>query len=484
MNNSVKSQIGRGVFYTAIAKYTGIIVSLCVTAVLSRLLTPSDFGIIAIATVIISFFNIFCDLGFAPAIIQRKDLDKADLNSIFSLTIYVGLFIAIVFFFCAKPISTYYDNATLFLICKWLSINLLFATFNIVPNALLLKAKRFKFIALRTFIVQLFLGIISIITAFNGMGVYSLLINPIGTSVILFVVNYQQNLLCFSSRLGLKSIRKILSFSTYQFLFNLINYFSRNLDNLLIGRYIGLEGLGYYEKSYRLMMLPLSNITNIITPVVHPVLSDYQNQKDKLLMYYVNILKLLAFVGFPLSVILYFSATELVYVVFGNQWTASIPVFKILSLSVWIQILTSTLGSIFQSSNSTKYLFQVGLINTFINVTGIILAIWIYSSMEAVAIGIVITFFFNMVISFWFLLHYVFKKTLWVVLQQMIYPFMLALLLICVFWRISPQMENISNLYSLLIKGSLGVLISILFVQLTGQYNILKVFSYFKYKIK
>lgn len=158
-----------------------------------------------------------------------------------------------------------------------MSVNLFFVTVNIVPSALLYRNKEFKFIAFRTFVVQFLGGFISIIAALNGAGLYALLINPIFSSATLFIVNILRYPQKMKIIFNISSLKIILSYSSYQFLFNLINYFSRNLDKLLIGKYMGMSLLGYYEKSYRLMMLPLQNITYAITPVMHPIFSDFQN---------------------------------------------------------------------------------------------------------------------------------------------------------------------------------------------------------------
>ena len=182
-----------------------------------------------------------------------------------------------------------------------LSVNLFFASANIVPNALLFKAKEFRFIAWRSLGVQIAGGSIAIAAALNRAGLYALIINPILSSILLFIISYRKYPQHLKKTWGLNSIRKIFSFSAYQFLFNMINYFSRNLDKLLIGKYMGMSPLGYYEKSYRLMMLPLQNITHVITPVMHPVFSDYQNDLNRLAVSYEKIIRLLAFIGLPLS---------------------------------------------------------------------------------------------------------------------------------------------------------------------------------------
>ena len=163
---------------------------------------------------------------------------------------------------------------------------------------------------------------------------------------------------------GLQSLRKIFSYSAYQFLFNVICYFSRNLDKLLIGKHMGMSELGYYEKSYRLMMLPLQNITQVITPVMHPIFSDLQNDKGKLATSYERIVRFLSFIGLPISVLLFFTAEEITLIIFGNQWLPSIPVFRILTLSVGIQIILSSSGSIFQAAGDTRSLFICGLFSS------------------------------------------------------------------------------------------------------------------------
>lgn len=275
---SLKEQLLSGVFFTAIAKYSGMIISLVVAGILSRLIPPNEFGIVAIATVIITFFGIFTDVGISPAIIQDKELTEKDNSNIFSFTVWSGVILAFFFFLSSWFIAYYYeDDSNLRIICQLLSINLLFASSNIVPNALLYKAKEFKFIAIRSFFVQITGGIIAIVAAQMGAGLYALIINPIFSSILLFAISYRKYPQKISLTFGLVSIRKIFSFSSYQFLFNVINYFSRNLDKLMIGKFIGMDSLGYYEKSYRLMMLPIQNITHVVSPVMHPVFSDFQN---------------------------------------------------------------------------------------------------------------------------------------------------------------------------------------------------------------
>lgn len=148
-------------------------------------------------------------------------------------------------------------------------------------------------------------------------------------------------------------------------LFNIVNLVYRNIDKLLIGKCFGMVELGYYEKSYRLMMLPLENVSNVITPVLHPILSEYQNDVPFIYSKYKTLVSFLAWIGFPLSAFLYYSSSEIILLLFGEQWEASIPVFQILSLSVGLQLVQSAIGSIYQVTNQVKKMFVVSF---FINV--------------------------------------------------------------------------------------------------------------------
>lgn len=470
---NIKKELFSGVFYTAIAKYSSIIIALVVTGVLSRLLTSNDFGIVAIATVIISFFNIFTDIGLSPAIIQKKELSEKDLSNIFSFTLWTGIGISILFFLFSWLIGSYYESSILTTLCQLLAINLFFASANIVPNALFYKNKEFKFIAIRTLFIQVSAGIISIVVALMGGGLYALLINPILSSILLFVISFRRypQKACFT--LGLSTIKKIFSYSAYQFMFNIINYFSRNLDKLLIGKYMGMSPLGYYEKSYRTMMLPLQNITQVITPVMHPIFSDYQNDLHKLAHSYEKIVRILSFIGFPLTVLLYFTASEIIHILYGGQWQPSIPVFEILALSVGIQVVLSSSGAIFQAANDTKSMFICGVFSATLNVTGIAIGVFFMKSLEAIAWCLCITFTINFIQCYWMMYRVTLKRNLFLFFRQIISPFIVSSIVAIALYLITQLLNEQHIFISLIIKSTVFIAIFICYIQLTKEYNIL-----------
>lgn len=471
--NSTNKQLTSGVLYTAIAKYSGMFISLGVVGVLSRTIPKADFGTVAIATVFIAFFNIFSDLGIGPGIIQNQSLEKRDLSNIFSLSMWIGIVLSSLFFVGSTLIADFFNDPTLINICRILSVNLLFASLNIVPNALLVKAKRFRFIAFRTLIVQATCGTIAVISALNGAGIYALLVNPIGSSVIIFFINLKQNPQRLRLTFGIESMRKIFAYSMYQFFFNLINFASRNLDKLLIGKYLGNIKLAYYDKSYMLMMLPLQNITHVISPVMHPIFAEYQNDIKHIATSYEKVIRFLAFIGFPLSVLLFFIASELILLIFGPLWVDSIPVFKIFTISVGIQIILSTSGSIFQASNATKMLFICGLISTIFNVIAISIGLFIFNTAEAIATSVVISFTLNFILCFVLMYKMTFKLSMITFWKQLVSPLVLAVIMIFALYAVSLILVEANIIISLIIKGSLFLVIFFLYVQYTKEFNII-----------
>ncbi len=384
---SLRKEFTTGVFYTSLAKYSGIIISLIITSVLSRLLCPEDFGAVAIATVIISFFNILGDIGIGPAVIQNKHLSKYDLNQIFSLTVIGGIMLAAIFYGLSFLIGSFYDDSQLTIVCQWLCPVIFFTCANIVPINMQYKSKKFKNIAVITLVVQIVSGLCAIAFALFGGGVYALVLSSLLSTSLLFIIFYNIVRLHFKIYIDKKSIAKIFHFSAYQFLFNIINYFSRNLDKLLVGKYIGLTPLGYYEKSYRMMMLPLQNITFVITPVMLPIFASIQNDEKLIVEKYNKVLSTLSYISFPLSVVLFFCGKELILIIFGQQWMPAVVPFKILAFSVATQILTSTAGSIYQAVNATKQLFVSGCWGAFFMITGFIVSILFFGTLNAVCIG-------------------------------------------------------------------------------------------------
>lgn len=465
--NNIKGLLVKGAIFTGLAKYSVMIINIIVTAILARLLPPEDFGTVALTVVVTSFFDILANAGIGPAIIQNKDINETDLPNLFRFSTYLAFVLVLLFGALIYPISIFYGKVELISILFLVTIQLFFNTLNVVPLALLLKEKKFQIIAKNAVCSACICGFFSVLAAFNDWGIYSLLITPIGVSIITFVltVKYNFQIVCFKTfAVSKKSIKKILNFSIYQFLFNFVNYFSRNMDKILLGRYLGFQSLGYYEKSYRLMTLPISTLTNVFTPSLQPVLSDFQNDTTVIRNVYNRISQYLFFVGTILTPFLCFSAKEIILILFGEQWMAAVPVFQVLSVSVPFQMVDSLSGSILQSANKIKYLFKTGIYCAILNLVILVFSLVIFDDIVKISSFISLGFVLNFAISIYYISRYAILQSLKDYFSKNV-KFFLSMLL-CTLPMIGISFLDLSMLFSLSAK----ILVAVLYALFSGLY--------------
>ena len=475
--SSIRHDIAKGVFWIAVAKYSGVFISLGITAILARNVSPSAFGTMAVATVITAFLDIFIDMGFGAAIIQFKDLTKRQINSIFMVSTGIGLLLATAMYLSSTAIARYYHDATLTAVCQCLCIPLLFGALNVVPNGLMMKAKRFKTVALRTLSFQVICGVIAVTGALHGWGIYALIVTPVLTSVGVFAVNFYNYPQRVTMDIDMSAIRKVWGFSAFQFMFSFVNYFSRNLDKLIIGKHFSMSELGYYDKSYRLMQLPLNNITFVISPVLHPILSSLQDDRQQLGEKNIKLVHVLSHISFPLGLLLFLCGDEIIEIVFGNAWRPAVPVFRILALSIPLQLILSTSGSLFQAAGKTNHLFFTGLMNTAVTVFGFLIAATCFRTIESMAWAWDITLLLNFITTYAVMNRMTFgmplAKFFSLFIPQILNTFLVALIAY-------PMMEEIqfqNVFFELLYKVVLITVPTVLIALLLRQYNIFKIIS-------
>jgi len=243
------------------------------------------------------------------------------------------------------------------------------------------------------------------------------------------------------------------------------------MDTLVIGKVLGPSMLGYYDKAYRLMSLPLQNITQVITPVLHPLLSAHKQDSTYLMRTNESITKLLALIGFPMSIWLYFVADELIFLFFGSQWSAAVPVFEFLSLSVGLQLVLSSSGSFFQTSGDTRSLFICGVFSAILNVSAILIGVYYFGSMNAVALGLLVSFSINFIQAYWLLYYKVFKSSSLRFFKLMIKPILFSAFLAVLYYLLLVYIHVDDYFISLIWKSSIYLIAMLIFIFLGGYKN-------------
>lgn len=472
MAKSYKKEIFSGVFWIGAAKYSGIIIQLLITAVLARQLPPAAFGTIAVAMVVLYFLDILADIGIGPAVVQYKQLTKYHLNSLFTLTVYLGIGLTVILYLLSDIIADYYADIMLERVCQLLSLVIFFHSLNVIPNALMRRDKRFRTIAFRTLFFRILSGAIAVWGAFHGWGIYALLVSPILTAVGVFCVNYYYYPLQIVVRISKEAVKMVASFSFFQFAFSFCNYFSRNLDKLIVGRFFSMAELGYYDKSYHLMMLPIQNVSYVIEPVLHPILSSLQDNKIELKNKNQKLAVLISNISFPMGLILFFCGEELIKIVYGNQWDAAIPVFRILALSLPLQMILSTSLPIYQTAGKTNHMFFVGVLNTVCTVCGFLIAAYWGNSIEAMAWAWNITLMINFVNSYFIMHVFTLRQPVWPYYKSLLPQCFNSIVVFLIAYYISSILF-INNIFiSLAIKTLIIIIMTVVMAVLLHQYRL------------
>lgn len=437
----------KAAFINAGSKYIAIIINLLFSIILSRILSPEDYGIIAVTTVFTTLFTVLANLGAGPAVIQNKTLSKQDINSIYTFTFLVSIALAVIFIGCSFPISWFYSDNVYIPICSLLSVALFFNMANVIPNAMLLRNMRFLTYGIRTIVAALVSGIAGFLAAWFGMKYYALVVQNIVFAAITYFWNVADAGLKLTRKITKKSLKKIMSFSLFQFGFNIIIYFSKNLDNLLIGRFIGYDDLGYYNKAYNLALYPENMLTQAISPVLHPILSQHQEDRDYIYEKYMYVVKLLSLMGLAAGVVFFFVSDEAVRFVFGEKWGAAVPCLQMLSVAVWPQVINASSNSIFQSLDSTKQMFITGLITVGTTLLAIVLGLFT-GDIIVIARNVMIANILNFAITYFVLIKIVMKKKISGFLKSFIPEVIIAL--ICIAAGIGAMFIKMDNLLVLM----------------------------------
>jgi len=331
------------------------------TVVLARLLTHQDFGLIAMVTAVTGFVAMFKNMGLSMATVQRAEVNHGQISTLFWINVVLSLGVMLVIAALAPVIAWFYGEPRLTWITLVLAGAFIFGGLTVQHQALLRRQMRFGSLALIQ-IISMSVGILTaVIAAFYGAGYWSLVLMQLATAIASAIAVW----VACGWRPGLpvrrSGVREMLAFGGNLTGFNFLNYFARNADNLLIGKFCGSGPLGLYSKAYGLLMLPLRQIKGPISAVAVPALSRLQDDPEQYRRYYYRAISTIAFITMPLVAVLAALSDEIIRIVLGSQWTDAAIIFKVLAFAAFFQPIWSALGWIFVSLGQTKRMMRWGL---------------------------------------------------------------------------------------------------------------------------
>ena len=364
----LRSRSIRGGVVTVVAQAGKFVIQIASTVLLGRLLTPEDYGLIAMVTVVTKFVQMFKNLGLSTATIQQKEINHQQVSTLFWINVGISSVITLLLVALAPVIAGFYSEPRLIPIMYVLASVFIFSGLGVQHAALLKRQMRFSSMAKIAIISLLTSLIVAVILAWYRAGYWALVFLQL-TGVIVYTTGIW---IACSWRPGMPAwnsgIRSMLAFGGNLTAFNCVNYVSRNLDNLLIGRYWGSQQLGLYAKAYQLILLPIQQINAPMTGVALPTLSCLQTQSEQYCRYYYKALLSITTLGMALVAFTFASADKMILFFLGEQWLAVVPIFRLLMPAAFIGTLNVAESWVYQSLGRTDRQFRLGLVMSMIDV--------------------------------------------------------------------------------------------------------------------
>lgn len=366
--------------------------------ILARLLTPNDYGCIGMLAIFMVLAETFIDGGFGSALIQKKQPTQEDYSTIFFWNLGMAVLLYAVLYFSAPAISSFYNIPLLCDVLRVQGVILFIYAFNIVQQNQLRKNLNFRLLSIVTISTSITSLTITIIMAYQGCGVWSLvtqhiLIALIPALVFWFYIKWRP-ILTFSRQ----SFRELFSFGFYMFLTNILNQFGHQIQGLLIGRFYNASTLGFYSKAYATERLASRSLSLIMTQVTYPLYATVQDDKARLGNIIRQLTMTLSFITFPLLFILLLCAKPLFILLYSERWLDSVPYFQVLCLAGLAYCLQSVNYQSISAIGKSKTLFVWTLVKRIMGIAFVVIGLLI-AGMKGLLVGVVIDTWFSYAVN-------------------------------------------------------------------------------------
>ncbi|MBA3318657.1 MAG: lipopolysaccharide biosynthesis protein [Gemmatimonadales bacterium] len=352
-----------GMFWTFSGTGVQVLVQLLAIMALGRLLTPAEFGLMGAATVIIACSQIVSHVGVGPAIIQRREMDLTHVRVAVTLSGVLGFLLGAMVWFGSPAIAAFYRMPELEPVLRAVSFLFPLDGLNTVAKSILTRELRFRlYIALDVAAYVLGYALVGVVLAWYGFGVWSLVAANLAQVGVRTVLMYAATRHSIRPSLDRRASRDLLSFGFGHSMAQLGTLLSQQGDNLVVGRWLGATALGVYGRAYSLMVMPASAFGRTVNRVLFPVMSQVQDERDRLANAYERALAIVAFVSLPLSVFLWVVAPEFIAVVLGPAWGGVVLPFRLFTIGLLFRMSSKISDACTKAAGEVKVraLIQLG----------------------------------------------------------------------------------------------------------------------------
>ncbi|CAH2397567.1 lipopolysaccharide biosynthesis protein [Mesorhizobium ventifaucium] len=372
---SLRRSVGRGAIITALAQSVRVATQIVSVIVLSRLLSPQDFGVVAMCAPVLAFIALFQDFGLTQATVQKSGIKHEEVNYLFWVNVAVSALLACVLAGAAPLVAAFYGEPRVAGLVAALGLQII--TYGLGAQHLALLTRRMQFARLAIIDVASAVAglIVSIAWTFIDRSYWALFAGTLTAAVLPTICFWASSRWRPSLPRKVDGISELINFGAGITGFNFANYFARNLDNVLIGKYWGEAQLGLYDRAYKLLLFPLSQITNPLSKVMVPALSRLKDEPDRYRSAYLRVMPLILLVALPGVAFATAMADVLIPFVLGEQWRQSSSIFLALGFAGLLQPLNNPAGWLFISQGRSGDFMRWGIVTAVTSVLAFLLGL-------------------------------------------------------------------------------------------------------------
>lgn len=372
-NSGFKTNFFKNVLVSGGYNYLSQGLTFLSTIITARLLSPENYGLVGLITVFTGFISVFADSGISLAVI-KSDYGFSYHKALDNLSVIIGIALFSITCVLAYPIAYFYGNQELLWPTVLLGSTFVFKSMGIVRSALLSKSLNFAYLGKGLLISTIITITLTIILAYFGAQHWAIIIPQIVSAIFLFV--FYELRLKFGFSIYPFPFIKVAFMHTRSVIgsllgFNLVNYWSRNSDNLIVGKVYGVNDLGIYNRGYSLLTLPLTLISGLMGTVLYPSLKKLKSEGGDIFKEYMFVLKVISFIVYPIAFVLIMFPFDLVLLLWGETWRKVGTLLPYFGLLIFSQALLSTTGNILVLQGKEKALMLSGWVGAFFMILGI-----------------------------------------------------------------------------------------------------------------
>jgi len=372
---NLREKITKGIFWSATEKLGVQSISFVVFAVLTRMLDAQEFGLISLATVYIAFLTVFLDQGFRTAIVQKEKLESEHLNTAFWSNVILGLLLTTMGFVFSDLVSALFNEPRISPIINCLSFTILIESFSVVPIGILQRKMDFRNIAKRNLLGKVCGGVIGLIAAFQGYGVWALVIQQITGSFVsgitLWAISDWRPRVTFSKR----HFMDLFGFGASLTGTQMLSFVTTRSHDIVIGAVLGTSALGYYAIASRVINFADSILGAVVSNVTISSFSRLQNDREKLKRIFYKATLYMSLVAIPFFLFLVVMAPELIATLFGEKWENCVPLMQILCFGAIIMAIMRFNGNLITSLGKPHWILFMRVCGTVLLVSTYLLVV-------------------------------------------------------------------------------------------------------------